>query len=143
MCLNTSNKKPRRFDKEVTVYKVIDINGFPPAYASYNYKEGLNEPQRLFPPKPTSYGTGTYEIGEGYLHAYTERKYAREMLENLWQVSAYRTSLAMRKFVMVKMKVPRMTPCYISDNGHEICSTALVWHKSLWFKIISSIYKIF
>ena len=142
MCLFTSNKKAKRFDKEVTVYKVIDINGYPPAYASYKYSEGLNEPQRFFPPKPTSYGGGTYEIGEGYLHAYTKPKYAQDMIDIIrWNTS--NASLAARKFVIVKMKVPRMTPCYISDNGQEICSTALFWHKSLWFRIIRLVSKIF
>jgi len=140
MCLYTKKRAKSLSKKELTVYKVIDTNGFPPTYSTYLYHEGLNVADETKRSKPEYSGEGLYSVGPGYLHAYTQRSGA-ESLINILKQNQYKRKGT--KYKVVKMKIPPMTPYYLSYDGNEMCSEALFWKKSLSFRIKRSFYKIF
>lgn len=117
MCLITKQTEPFIADKEIAVYKVLERNNTSP-FLYFRYKHGKNKAEKE---KEIRYVAPYNFIEGGFLHAYTTRKMASSENPLRWKVR--------------KMYVPVGAEYYISEDGTEICATAMVW-KYPWRKII-------
>lgn len=129
MCLVTNSFKPFIAKEKIPVYKVIDIDGFPPYFGinvlgeqTYRYKPGLNTADGPVKVERSYFGN-TFSVSSGYLHAYNTYVRARVLAKS----NAFDGK---RTFRVIKMYIPKGTKYYVDEDCGEICSSELFWDKN-------------
>ena len=118
MCLLTFQKKEFVADKEMPVYKILGKDNFSP-FASFLYKRGTNKPEGIRVIEHIGPNKNCKTIYGGFLHAFTNRLFAET------HIGTFPGKKTRDK--IVKMYVPVGAEYYISEDGTEICATAMVW----------------
>ena len=151
MCLISKDANPLIAEKEIEVFKVIDMEGFPPYYDTldenlkrYCYHPGSNKPEGekevemynldysalLVPPPPET--DKYFRVGGGFLHAYTDYKSAWRSAKIEENFCAFKGHIfdsegKFRKYRVVKMYVPVGAEYYVGSAEKDICATELIW----------------
>lgn len=137
MCLFTQQKEAFTAERDITVYKVLELrtekvslpspyfgdrSGFFAPYITsprYEYHRGENKPYRNPSLTEKEYGPiehlHGYKITDGWLHAYLDA----------WK--AERQAATMDGCMVVKMKIPKGSRFFVGANDYEICSDCLFW----------------
>ena len=130
MCLVTNSFEPFIAKEKIPVYKVIDIDGFPPYFGinvlgeqTYRYKPGLNTANGPVKVEGSYFGN-RFCVSRGYLHAYIAYGRARAFIKENHASDHKRT------FRVIKMYVPKGAKFYVDEECGEICSSELFWDKN-------------
>ena len=99
----------------VRVYKLVLLSNKPP-YNDYTYQIGLNTPRTKPKKEPED------KVGEGYLHAYTDKYCAMG-------AGRYMTRLGYSRndFKVIEMYIPAGTTYYLNPTDHVIAAESLEW----------------
>ena len=134
MCLFTDSRIPLVAEKDIEVYKVMEVRkdetgslfGVPPYRPAYHYHPGKNQSSEYDivvygnEPLKTSPSGKRYAVEAGYLHAYVNC-YAASHLRTLIQ-------LQLNSGVKIaKMTVPKGTK-YFLGCSNDIAAETLVWN---------------
>ena len=116
MCLIIKENTQKLVATEpVRVYKLVLLSNNPP-YNEYTYRIGLNTPLTKPEKEPED------KVGEGYLHAYTDKYCA------LWAGRTLnRIGYPRNDFKVIEMYIPAGTTYYLNPIEHMIAAEALEW----------------
>ena len=114
MCLISKWNFPKKAKEDIICYKILRKEEY-----GY-YTPYLDTPVKL---NSTLKATGCrfrsfknrYEVGEGYIHAYTKRYLANPVRFEEFMDDSY-------DYVSIKCIIPKGTKYHVSKNGFEICS---------------------